>query len=93
MSMELADKNAAGIANFLGLVGRLLKSLSAVRFSSRTRSMRVCESLALGERRQLLVVEWESRKYLIGAGQCGFTVLDKSCPNEDAGTLTERGER
>ena len=76
--MELAREQAAGAKKRTreGLLGVLLDALRNIRIARRQRSLHLCETLQLGERRQLLLIEWESRRYLIGATQQGLTVLD-----------------
>jgi len=59
-----------------GWPSSLLRFLKSINFYRVPRSVRVRETLSLGERRQLLLVEWESRRYLIAASQQGLTVLD-----------------
>ena len=93
--MELANKSSMELKDTasVGLIGGVMKLLRSVRISGRTRSVRVCETLALGERRQLLLVEWDSRKYLIGASQSGFTVLDRSEKKGKAAAAREGEEQ
>ena len=55
---------------------RVLDVLRSIRVARRTRSLHLRETLALGERRQILLVEWDTRRYLIGATPQGITVLD-----------------
>jgi flagellar biogenesis protein FliO len=56
---------------------RVLSVLRSIRMTRRKRTLRVSETLALGERRNILLIEWESRRYLIGATPGGLTVLDR----------------
>jgi flagellar biogenesis protein FliO len=65
---------AAGLAKLLAGV-RL--AASHVRVRRTERSLRVCESLAIGERRFLLVVQCDRRRYLIGAAAQTVTLLDR----------------
>jgi flagellar biogenesis protein FliO len=62
----------------------LTRMLAAVREAVRhvkvrrcVRSLRVCETLALGERRFLLVVQCEHRRYLIGTTSQAITLLQR----------------
>lgn len=65
-----------GIRVAVGWLQKLAVLLKSIRISPRPRSVRLRETLALGDRRQLLLVEWESRRYLIGATPQGLAVLD-----------------
>jgi flagellar biogenesis protein FliO len=56
----------------------LLKSLlRRVKVQRRERSLRVCESLALGEKRSLLVVAWGPRQYLVATTPQSISLLDR----------------
>jgi len=70
----------------VSLIDRVLAAIRSIRLARRTKTLRVCETLALGERRQIVVVEWETRRYLIGATQQGLSVLDRAAesPRETA---------
>jgi flagellar biogenesis protein FliO len=51
--------------------------LRHVRIQRRERSLRVCESLALGEKRSILVLEFESKRYLLGTTSQSICLLDR----------------
>lgn len=55
----------------------LRKVMHRIRIQRRERSLRVNETLALGEKRSLLVVEFESRRYLIGATAQSISLLER----------------
>jgi flagellar biogenesis protein FliO len=62
----------------------LTRMLAAFREAARNvkvrrseRSLRVCETLALGERRFLLVVQCEHRRYLIGTTSQSIALLQR----------------
>ena len=82
--MELSEQNKIQVirAELGGLLGRALSFLKTVGFVRRPRALRVRETLALGERRQLLVVEWESQSYLLGATPQGIVLLDRHASAE-----------
>jgi flagellar biogenesis protein FliO len=46
-----------------------------VKVRRRERSLRVCETLSLGERRLLMVVQFEQRRFLIGATNQSISLL------------------
>ena len=46
-----------------------------VKVRRRERSLRVCETLSLGERRFLMVVQFEQRRFLIGATNQSISLL------------------
>ncbi len=48
-----------------------------VRMHRRERSLRVCETLSLGERRFLMVVQFEQRKFLIGTTSQSISLLQR----------------
>jgi len=60
-----------------GWLGKLVGALRSIHFTRKARELRLRETLALGEKRQLLVVEWDSQRYLVGATPQGLTVLDR----------------
>jgi flagellar biogenesis protein FliO len=45
------------------------------RMSRPTRSLRLCESLSLGEKRLVAVVQFEGGRYLLGATAASVTLL------------------
>jgi flagellar biogenesis protein FliO len=51
--------------------------LSRVKVRRRTRSLRVCETLSLGERRFLMVVQFERRRFLIGATNQSISLVER----------------
>jgi hypothetical protein len=60
---------------------RLLESVSAllrsVKVRRRERSLRVCETLPLGDKRFVAVIQCEGRRLLIGATSQSISVLDR----------------
>jgi len=55
-----------------------LKSLfGSVRLQRRPRSLRVLESLALGEKRSIIVVGFEDRRYVLGICASSIALLDQ----------------
>lgn len=46
----------------------------------RERSLRLCESLPLGEKRLLAVVQFEGRRFLVGATSQSISLLDRLDP-------------
>jgi flagellar biogenesis protein FliO len=52
-------------------------ALRRVKVRRRVRSLRVCETLSLGERRLLLIVQFERRRFLIGATNQSISLLDR----------------
>jgi flagellar biogenesis protein FliO len=49
------------------LWARLRSALGTVSFQRRPRRLRLCESLSLGEKRLVAVVEYEGQRFLLGA--------------------------
>ncbi len=65
-------------ARWLGVIRAFLGSL---RIHRRERSLRMCETLPLGEKRILAVVQFEGRKFLIGVTNQSISLLDRLDPN------------
>ena len=59
---------------FLARIASLLRQVKANRSP---RTLRICETLSLGERRLLLVVQVERRRFLIGATNQSIALLDR----------------
>jgi flagellar biogenesis protein FliO len=51
--------------------------LHSVRVRRRIRSLQICESLPLGEKRLIAVVQVEGRRFLIGATNQSISLLDR----------------
>ena len=75
----------AGIANqpagkaagpWAALLARVWASLSRVKIRRKPHALRVAETLGLGDRRLLAVVEWNGRQLLIGVTPQRITLLD-----------------
>lgn len=55
-----------------------LKSFfGSVRLQRKPRSLRVLESLALGEKRSVVVVAFEDRRYVLGISASSIAMLDR----------------
>jgi flagellar biogenesis protein FliO len=65
---------SAGIAR---LVAGMRHAARHVRVGRAERSLRVCESIALGDRRLLVVVQCDRRRYLIAAAAQSITLIDR----------------
>lgn len=78
---------------------RLLKAvrwLSRLHRRWRTRSPRqlqLCESLALGERRFVAIVQCEQRRFLIGATANSVVMLTQLSGRAECGTKADQEER
>jgi len=56
-----------------------------VKIRRKEHTLRLCETLPLGERRMLAVVQWEGERYLLAATAGSFSVLDrKDCTRQAA---------
>lgn len=65
-----------------------------VRTERKPRRMRVCESLSLGEKRFVAVVQFETQQFLIGGGPASVNLLARLGETTDfAEVLTEWCER
>ena len=52
-------------------------TLSKVKVRRQERSLRLCETLALGDRRFLMVVRFEQRRFLIGTTNQSISLLER----------------
>lgn len=53
------------------------KFLHSLAIRRRERTLRLCETLPLGEKRLLAVVQFEGRRFLIGATNQSISLLDR----------------
>lgn len=62
----------------------LLRIFAVVKIRRKRPNLFLCETLALGERRLIAVVQWEDKRYLIGATQNSLSILDRREPPADS---------
>ncbi len=90
-----SKRGTRGFAPALERVGRrvcnLLSALWAQAHPRRTKQLRLCESLSLGERRFVAVVQFEQQRFLLGGSANSVTLLAQLSP--PAGCLRTAGER
>jgi len=55
---------------------KLFRALRTISFRRRVSSLRLRESMALGDRKSLVVVQWQDRHYLLGISPQTMQVLD-----------------
>jgi len=84
----LAWLSAALSISVTRVLATVRKAVRHVRVRRTQRSLRVCESLALGDRRFLLLVQCDRRRYLIGAATQSITLVDRLDEKSDS-TLDE----
>lgn len=73
---------------------RLRQALPAVRVRRAPRRLRLCESVALGEKRIVAVVQYEGQKFLIGGSAHSVNLLARLGEGPDfSELLTEWSER
>jgi|HubBroStandDraft_6_1064221.scaffolds.fasta_scaffold2230989_2 flagellar biogenesis protein FliO len=70
---------------FSGLLERLLEVIKSVRIDHRQRRLRLCENLALGDKRSVAVVEFEDQRFLLGISSSGISLLQCLGPTASAG--------
>jgi flagellar biogenesis protein FliO len=83
-SAEESPQQATYFSKLAGLLGRLF-SLAAA--SHRKRRLRVCETLSLGEKRFIAVVEYDRQKFLLAGTPQTISLLqrlDESLENADS---------
>jgi flagellar biogenesis protein FliO len=62
-----------------------------VRFEQMRKRLRVCESLSLGEKRFVALIEVDGEQFLIGGATSGLATLARLQPSREfAGMLKER---
>ena len=86
-TQESSAPETAWHARLLQLLRALL---SGVTIRRRERSLRICESLPLGEKRLLAVVQFEGRRFLIGATNESIALLDRLDPPSAARQQPDR---
>ncbi len=70
------------------------RALAGVRVRKAPRSLRVCESLGLGEKRFVAVIEFETERFLVGGGASSVNLLARLGEAPDfAALLSEWCER
>jgi flagellar biogenesis protein FliO len=70
-------------AGFWKPLGKALKAvLGKIRIQKKHRTLRLEETLPLGERRFLAVVQWESEKLLVGVTPQGIALLEPRAKKE-----------
>jgi hypothetical protein len=67
----------------------LAAALRKVRVQKKPRSLRMQETLPLGERRFLAVVQWGNEKLLLGVTPQGISLLESHAQNEARGFAWE----
>jgi flagellar biogenesis protein FliO len=72
-----APASPSWFARALEMIRAFLPSLGMRR---RERALRLCETLPLGEKRFLAVVEFEGRRFLIGATNQSISLIDRLDP-------------
>ena len=73
------------------LWARLQSVWGSIRVQRRSRRLRLCESLSLGEKRLIAVVEFEEQRFLVAATSEQITLLQTlSTPHPAATSLAER---
>jgi flagellar biogenesis protein FliO len=79
-----AQESSNPVASMTGSVvaslwARITASFSKIRVSRR-RALRLCETLSLGEKRLLAVVEFDNQRFLLAATQQNITLLQSLGP-------------
>lgn len=73
---------------------RLLEMFASVRVSRKPRRLRLCESLSLGEKRFVAVIQYEGQQFLVGGSAGSLSLLARLGEAPDFATvMTEWCER
>ncbi|HTQ60217.1 MAG TPA: flagellar biosynthetic protein FliO [Candidatus Solibacter sp.] len=76
-----SDSKSAALPSWpLRLLEVLRNVLRSVHVHRRERSLRICETLPLGEKRFLAIVQFEGRRFLIGATNQSISLLERLDP-------------
>jgi flagellar biogenesis protein FliO len=76
--MSKTNVNLLSQSNFLTrLIAGIQAAVSRLKVRRAVRSLRLCETLPLGERRSLLLVQCEQHRYLIGATAQMLTLIER----------------
>lgn len=79
-SVLAAPPQAAPASPFAALWSALRAVLRTVRVERRSRHLRLCESLPLGEKRLIAVVEFEEQRFLLAATTENISLLQSLGP-------------
>jgi len=88
MQMETQPRKPA-MGSWLARAARWLVAPKRAWRSRPARQLRLCETLALGERRFLAVVEFERRKFLIGGTANSLALLSELSQTNGEETATK----
>ncbi len=92
MAEDIAVWSRAGGAGGLVRAGRRLLVLIGRWRARPPRQLRLCESLGLGERRFVAVVECGPQRFLIGGAGNSVALLTQLPPNANPEPATETGD-
>ena len=71
------------------LVSRIMAAFSNVNIQRRPRSLKLCETLSLGEKRLLVLVECENQRFLVAATAQNISLLQTLSAPKDADEKSE----
>jgi flagellar biogenesis protein FliO len=86
------DATSKPASPFSALLARFLDLVKSVRMERRQRRLRLCESLPLGDKRSVAVVEFEEQRFLLGISSSGISLLQSLGPASSSGE-SARAER
>jgi flagellar biogenesis protein FliO len=73
---------------------RLWRAVPAMRISKAPKRLRLCESVSLGEKRVVAVIQYETQKFLVGGSASSVSLLARLGEDHDFSELmTEWCER
>src|SRR5580658_7015234 len=75
------------------LLGRIRALFSSVRIERRTRRLKLCETLSLGDKRLVALVECGNQRFLIAATAQNISLLEKLDVSGALDAPAERGEK
>jgi len=75
METTIKNSNALPLSLRSGWWVKLWQALPAVRVRRAPRQLRLCESLSLGEKRLVAVIQYEDQKFLVGGSVHSVSLL------------------
>jgi flagellar biogenesis protein FliO len=76
----------------LSACGNFFSGVRSIRYKRKQRSMRLCETLPLGDRRYLALVEVDGHRFLLGAAGNSVSLLARLCMSPEAAEAIPKPE-
>jgi flagellar biogenesis protein FliO len=94
MKMESTAKNFPPLTFSVPWWRRLWRAIPALRVERTPRQLRLCETVSLGEKRVVAIIQYENHKFLLGGSASSVNLLARLGEATDfSALLTEWCER